>query len=95
MSQAGMAMCFGVQCIATSSLHVAFSRAGMLSDDGRCKTYDQSANGYVRGEGCGGVLIERMEEEGENMIGKIVGFAINQDGRSNGLTAPKDHLKRD
>ena len=59
----------------------------MLCPDGGCKTFDNSANGYVRGEGCGALLIKR-KGGGDNVLGEIVGHAIKQDGRSDGLTAP-------
>jgi acyl transferase domain-containing protein len=62
---------------------INFSKANMLSPDGRCKTFDASANGYVRGEGCGVFFVSTKESEFS-----VAGFAINQDGRSNGLTAP-------
>ena len=82
-----MALCFGVQALCSVSAFLSFGKGGMLSPDGRCKTFDKSANGYVRGEGCGALLIKR-KEEGDVVLGEIAGHAINQDGRSNGLTAP-------
>jgi acyl transferase domain-containing protein len=76
-----------VQALCTEAAFLSFSKAGMLSPDGRCKTFDGRANGYVRGEGCGAVMA-KLEESGDVILGKIIGRAINQDGRSNGLTAP-------
>lgn len=81
----------GVNLILSSELIQTFTAAGMLSEDGRCKTFDASANGYVRGEGCGVVLLKPLSKaitEGNSILGVIKGSAINQDGRSNGLTAP-------
>nr|AQW44892.1 polyketide synthase [Corallococcus coralloides] len=62
-----------------------------LSPDGRCKTFDAAANGFVRGEGCGLVVLKRLsdaERDGDRIWALIRGSAINQDGRSTGLTAP-------
>ena len=61
----------------------------MLSPTGRCRTFDVSADGYVRGEGCG-VLYMRPRAEAEDwpQLGSVAGFAVNQDGRTNGLVAP-------
>ena len=70
---------------------VNFSKAGMLCPDGRCKTFDGRANGYVRGEGCGMIMLKRLADaqaDGDQIFGLINGSAINQDGRSSGLTAP-------
>jgi acyl transferase domain-containing protein len=70
---------------------VSFAQAGMMAPDGRCKTFDARADGYTRGEGCGLVVLKRLSDaqrEGDRVLGVILGSATNQDGRSNGLTAP-------
>ncbi|XXT21827.1 type I polyketide synthase [Sorangium sp. So ce429] len=62
-----------------------------LSPDGRCKTFDAQANGFVRGEGCGVVVLKRLSDalaDGDTVLAVIRGSAVNQDGRSTGLTAP-------
>ncbi len=62
-----------------------------LSADGRCKTFDARANGYVRGEGCGIVILKRLsdaERDNDRILAIIRGAAVNQDGRSTGLTTP-------
>ena len=63
----------------------------MLAPDGRCKTFDAAADGYVRGEGCGVIVIKRLEDairDGDRIRAVIRGSAINQDGASGGLTVP-------
>ncbi|MEM8805131.1 MAG: type I polyketide synthase [Cyanobacteria bacterium P01_G01_bin.38] len=70
---------------------IIYSQAQMLSPDGCCKTFDAGANGYVRGEGCGLVVLKRLvdaQQAGDNILAVIRGTAVNQDGQSNGLTAP-------
>ncbi|MBN1204186.1 MAG: amino acid adenylation domain-containing protein [Myxococcaceae bacterium] len=81
----------GVNLVLTPHWTIAFSRAGMLAKDGRCKTFDAAADGYVRGEGCGLVVLERLSSaraRGAQPLAILRGTAVNQDGRSNGLTAP-------
>ncbi len=70
---------------------IIYSQARMMALDGRCKTFDASADGYVRGEGCGIVVLKRLSDairDGDRIQAVIRGSAINQDGLSNGLTAP-------
>ncbi|MDE0475476.1 MAG: type I polyketide synthase, partial [Gammaproteobacteria bacterium] len=65
----------------------------MLAPDGRCKTFDAAANGYVRGEGCGILVLKRLSEaeaDGDRIWGVIRGSALNQDGASPGLTVPSE-----
>ena len=86
-----LALAGGVNLILTPEAHVAFCRARMLAPDGRCKTFDARADGYVRGEGCGVVVLKRLSEalaEGDRVLAVIRGSAVNQDGRSSGLTVP-------
>lgn len=93
-----LAVAGGVNLILTPELTITFSQARMLSPDGRCKTFDASANGYVRGEGCGVVVLKRFSDalrDGDNILALIRGSAINQDGRSNGLTAPNGLAQQD
>ena len=81
----------GVNLILTPELNIVFSQARMMSPDGRCKTFDASANGYVRGEGCGVVILKRLSDalrDKDNILATIKGSAVNQDGLSNGITAP-------
>eukprot|EP01051_Picozoa_sp_SAG22_P008039 SAG22_NODE_592_length_8810_cov_3.873264_3_plen_731_part_00 len=69
----------------------AFTTAGMLSPSFKCKFGDDSADGYVRGEGCGAVIVKRKAAavtDGNMIYGLVIGSAVNQDGHSAGLTAP-------
>lgn len=86
-----LALAGGVSIIFTPDWTIAFKKAGMLAEDGRCKTFDAKADGYVRGEGCGMVVLKRLADaiaDGNPITAVIRGSCINQDGRSNGLTAP-------
>ncbi|MDT0308873.1 SDR family NAD(P)-dependent oxidoreductase [Streptomyces sp. DSM 44917] len=82
----------GVNLILSPSVTVAFSQGRFLSTAGRSATFDAAADGYVRGEGCGVVVLRRAEtarESGQRVWALVRGTATNQDGRSNGLTAPR------
>ncbi|MEM9271693.1 MAG: hybrid fatty acyl-AMP ligase/type I polyketide synthase [Cyanobacteria bacterium P01_F01_bin.143] len=81
----------GVNLMLSPELTETFSLAGMMAADGRCKTFDADADGYVRGEGCGVIILKALDDairDRNNILAVIKGSAINQDGRSNGLTAP-------
>lgn len=81
----------GVLLMTTPLSHVAMSKAGMLSSDGKCKTFDDEANGFVSGEGAGVVILKSLSaalRDRDHIYGVIKGTAVNQDGRSNGITAP-------
>ena len=70
---------------------INFSQARMLAPDGRCKTFDAAADGYVRGEGCGAIVVKRLDDairDGDRIRAVIRGSAVNQDGASGGLTVP-------
>ncbi|MEM9366255.1 MAG: SDR family NAD(P)-dependent oxidoreductase [Planctomycetota bacterium] len=89
--QTNMALAGGVNAIITPETTIAFSKARMLSPNGRCRPFDASANGYVRGEGCGMLVLKRLADavaEGDIVFGVIRGTATNQDGRTSGITAP-------
>lgn len=81
----------GVNLILIPHGHISLSATRALSVDGRCKTFDDSADGYGRGEGCGIVVLKRYSDaikDGDRIFAVIKGSAINQDGASNGMTAP-------
>nr|QIZ00089.1 acyltransferase domain-containing protein [Streptomyces sp. S1D4-11] len=75
----------------TPAVTLGLQRAGALAPDGRCKAFDAAADGIVRGEGCGVVVLKRLtdaERDGDRVLAVITSTAVNSDGRSNGLTAP-------
>jgi myxalamid-type polyketide synthase MxaE and MxaD len=81
----------GVNLLFCPEVTMALSRAQMMAADGRCKAFSAAANGFVRSEGCGVVVLKRLadaERDGNRILAVIRGTAINQDGRSSGLTAP-------
>ncbi|QZZ32132.1 non-ribosomal peptide synthetase [Streptomyces sp. ST1015] len=86
-----LAIAGGVSLILDPSLYVALSKNEMLSEDGRCKAFDSRANGYVRGEGVGAVVLKAVdaaERDGDPVHAVIRGSAVNHGGRTNSLTAP-------
>ncbi|MCC6134405.1 MAG: SDR family NAD(P)-dependent oxidoreductase [Candidatus Contendobacter sp.] len=86
-----LALVGGVNLTLRPELTIGFSKARMMAADGRCKTFDAAADGYVRGEGCGVVVLKRLSDAlaaGDRIEAVIRGSAVNQDGHSNGLTAP-------
>jgi acyl transferase domain-containing protein/SAM-dependent methyltransferase/aryl carrier-like protein len=86
-----LAVAGGVNLILSPEAGVALARGGMLSPSGRCRTFDADADGYVRGEGCGIVVLKRLSDAqagGDRILAVVRGSAINQDGRSGGLTIP-------
>jgi len=91
LRECDLALAGGVNLILTPEFHINFSKAHVLAADGRCKAFDASADGFVRSEGCGLVVLQRLSEamaEGAPILAVIKGSAINQDGRSSGLTVP-------
>jgi acyl transferase domain-containing protein len=84
----------GVKLILTPSLSAMFTKAGMLSPDGRCKTLDAAADGYVRGEAVAAMMLQAVaagsssSSDGSSFAAVLLASAVNQDGRSSGLTAP-------
>ena len=89
--EADLALAGGVHTILSGRLLELRANAGMLSPDGRCATFDAARNGYVRGEGCGIVVLKRLAEaeaDGDRIWGVVRGSALNQDGASQGLTVP-------
>ncbi|MET0268680.1 MAG: beta-ketoacyl synthase N-terminal-like domain-containing protein, partial [Duganella sp.] len=86
-----MALAGGVCVLAGPDMHIMTSKAGMLSADGRCRTFDERANGFVPGEGVAVLMLKRLEDaerDGDAIHGVISGWGVNQDGKTNGMTAP-------
>ncbi|HEX8650761.1 MAG TPA: amino acid adenylation domain-containing protein [Pyrinomonadaceae bacterium] len=86
-----MALAGGVSLILRPELTINFSKAGVMAHDGRCKAFDAGANGYVRAEGAGMVVLKTLSRalaDGDSIYAVIRGSAVNSDGRSNGIMAP-------
>jgi 3-oxoacyl-(acyl-carrier-protein) synthase/thioesterase domain-containing protein/enoyl-CoA hydratase/carnithine racemase/acyl carrier protein len=86
-----LALAGGVNVMSGPFMQIQSSKAGMLSQDGRCFSFDNRANGFVLGEGVGVVLLKRLSDavrDHDPIYGVISGWGINQDGKTNGITAP-------
>lgn len=86
-----LALAGGVNLMLSPDVTIGLCKLRALAVDGRCKTFDAAADGYVRGEGCGVIVLKRLSNalaDGDNILALIRGSAINHDGASNGLTAP-------
>ncbi|WNO11560.1 SDR family NAD(P)-dependent oxidoreductase [Teredinibacter sp. KSP-S5-2] len=86
-----MALAGGAYVSSGPDMHITTSQAGMLSADGRCYTFDQRANGFVPGEGVGVVMLKRLDDairDNDIIYAQIEGWGTNQDGKTNGITAP-------
>lgn len=86
-----MAIAGGVNVILLPETYVCFSRWGMFSPDGRCRTFDAGANGFVRAEGCGAVVLKPLHKalaDGDRIYALIRGTAANQDGPASGISVP-------
>ncbi|AIQ12932.1 SDR family NAD(P)-dependent oxidoreductase [Paenibacillus durus] len=86
-----LAIAGGVNVMASPLLYLAFGKSGMLSKDGECRTFDHRANGYVRGEGAGAILLKPLSKaikDRDHIYGVVKGSAVNHGGRANSLTAP-------
>ena len=95
--EADLALAGGVHAMVSGRLTELRGNAGMLAPDGQCKTFDAAANGYVRGEGCGIVVLKRLSEaeaDGDRIWGVIAGSAVNQDGATPGLTVPSGEAQK-
>jgi acyl transferase domain-containing protein/acyl-CoA synthetase (AMP-forming)/AMP-acid ligase II/SAM-dependent methyltransferase/acyl carrier protein len=91
LGECEVALAGGVNLMLSPELTEVLSRGGMLSPAGLCRTFDAAADGYVRGEGCGVVVLKPLPaalRDGDRVLAVLESSAINQDGKSNGITAP-------
>ena len=97
--ESDLAVSGGVNVVLSPLPSIAFSQfPGMVAADGRCRTFDAAANGYVRSEGCGIVVLKRLADalrDDDQVLALVRGGAVNQDGRSSGVTAPNGLAQRD
>jgi len=96
LKECELAVAGGVNLILSPVMSINFSKAHMLAPDGHCKTFDAAADGYVRGEGCGVVILKPLAQalKDKNRIWAVVaGSSVNQDGKSNGFTAPNGEMQ--
>ncbi|MCP4042436.1 MAG: polyketide synthase, partial [Gammaproteobacteria bacterium] len=96
MGESEMAIAGGVSLALDPKTFVGTGQLGVLSPDGRCKTFDESANGYVKGEGIGAVLLKPLAqalEDGDHIYAVVAGSAVNHGGKANSLTAPNAKLQ--
>ncbi|MDJ0715613.1 MAG: beta-ketoacyl synthase N-terminal-like domain-containing protein [Prochloraceae cyanobacterium] len=96
--ECNLALVGGVNLMLTPQLTSTFSEAQMMSTKGRCKTFDAEADGYVRSEGCGVVVLKRLSDalaDGDKIKAIIRGSAVNQDGLTNGINAPNGNSQQD
>jgi acyl transferase domain-containing protein/SAM-dependent methyltransferase/acyl carrier protein len=91
LGECNAALAGGVNLILNPDITIALSQSKMMAPDGRCKAFSDSADGFVRAEGCGMIVLKRLPDalrDGNRILAVIRGSACNQDGRSSGLTAP-------
>ena len=92
-----LALAGGVNLMLFPAASLYLCKARALSPDGRCRTFDAAANGYVRGEGCGMIVLKRLADavrDGDRLLAVVRGSAVNHDGRSGGLTVPNGRAQQ-
>lgn len=95
--EADVALAGGVNLLLSPSVTMTFDLAGGTAADGHCKAFDASADGMVRAEGCGAVVLKRLSDaqrDGDRVLAVVRGSGVNSDGRSNGLVAPNSDAQR-
>ncbi|MCP3804305.1 acyltransferase domain-containing protein [Allokutzneria sp. A3M-2-11 16] len=96
--ESSLALAGGVNLVLSQESTETVADLDALSPDGRCRSFDARANGFVRGEGCGIVVLKRLsdaEADGDRVLAVLRGAAVNSDGHSAGLTAPNQLAQRD
>jgi 6-methylsalicylic acid synthase len=97
LGESTVAVAAGVNLIVGPGLTLTLDSAGAMAADGRCKSFDASADGYGRGEGAGVLVLKRLadaQRDGDRVLAVIRGSAVNQDGRTNGIMAPSGDAQR-
>ncbi|MEU5877199.1 SDR family NAD(P)-dependent oxidoreductase [Spirillospora sp. NPDC047279] len=95
--EADVALAGGVNLLLSPTVTMTFDLAGGTASDGHCKAFDASADGMVRAEGCGAVVLKRLSDavrDGDRVLALVKGSGVNSDGRSNGLVAPNSDAQR-
>lgn len=95
--EADVALAGGVNLLLSPTITMTFDQAGGTAADGRCKAFDASADGMVRAEGCGVIVLKRLSDarrDGDRVLALIKGSGVNSDGRSNGLVAPNSDAQK-
>jgi acyl transferase domain-containing protein len=98
LGECDMALAGGVNVVLSPLLMISQSQFGSVSRQGRARSFSDEADGYVRGEGCGVVVLKRLSDavrDGDRVLAVVRGGAVNQDGRSAGITAPNGDAQRD
>jgi phthiocerol/phenolphthiocerol synthesis type-I polyketide synthase D len=98
MRESDLALAGGVNLTLRPETQLALGKWGMLSPRGKCNAFDAQADGFVRGEGAGIIVLKRLTDavrDGDRVLAVVRGSALNQDGRSNGLTAPNAPAQRE
>ena len=93
-----IALAAGVNVILSPEYPIAFAETGMLSPRGLCHTFDEAADGFVRGEGCGVVVLKRLRDaqaSGDRILAVVLGSAVNHDGAASGLTVPNGQAQQE
>lgn len=93
-----LALAAGINLLLTPSMFIVTSASNMLAADGLCKTFDNAADGYARGEACGVIVLKRLtdaQRDRDNILAVIRGSAVNQDGPSSALPVPNGLAQED
>ena len=96
--ETSLAIAGGVNLLVTDGILIMASQWGMLSPRGACRAFDREADGFVRAEGCGVVVLKRLKDaqaDGDRVLAVILGSAVNQDGASSGLTVPNGQAQQE
>jgi acyl transferase domain-containing protein/NAD(P)-dependent dehydrogenase (short-subunit alcohol dehydrogenase family)/acyl carrier protein len=97
LNESDLALAAGINLILSPLFGIVTDRMGMMAPDGRCKPFDSRADGFVRSEGCGVVVLKRLSDAlaaGDPIRAVILGSAMNQDGATNGITAPNGDAQK-